>query len=180
MAPPLTCGALAHGAGVSHNHAVKLSAKVDYAIRAALELAAADPNAVKAEAVARAQGIPHAFLENIFADLRRAGLVHSQRGAQGGYRLARSAQEITVADVMRIQLGHLVEIHGERPEDLEYPGAAASMREVWVAVRASMRGVLDQVTLADVVAGDLPPPVEALLRPDEAWRAGYWHPAPGG
>ncbi len=159
---------------------MKLSAKVDYAIRAALELAAAHPHALKGEAVARAQGIPQAFLENIFADLRRAGLVHSQRGAQGGYRLARSPHEITVADVMRIQLGHLVEIHGERPEGLEYSGAAASMREVWVAVRASMRGVLDQVTLADVVAGELPPAVEVLLRSEDAWRAGYWLPGPGG
>ena len=167
------------GAWVLDNHTVKLSAKVDYAIRAALELAAADPNAVKGEAVARAQGIPHAFLENIFADLRRAGLVLSQRGAQGGYRLARSAQEITVADVMRIELGHLVEIQGARPEDLDYSGAAASMRELWVAVRASMRAVLDEVTLADVVAGELPTAVEELLRPEEAWRAGYWRPAPG-
>ncbi len=155
---------------------MKLSAKVDYAIRAALELAAADPNAVTAEAVARAQGIPLPFLENIFADLRRAGLVHSQRGAQGGYRLARSAEEITVADVMRIELGHLVEIHGERPEDLAYPEAAASMREVWVAVRASMRAVLDEVSLAEVVAGDLPPTVQRLLGSAGAWRAGYWSP----
>ncbi|MBA2513179.1 MAG: Rrf2 family transcriptional regulator [Solirubrobacterales bacterium] len=158
---------------------MKLSAKVDYAIRAALELAAAHPNAVKGEAVARAQDIPHAFLENIFADLRRAGLVSSQRGAQGGYRLARPAREITVADVMRIELGHLVEIHGERPEDLDYLGPAALMREVWVAARASMRTVLEAVTLADVVAGELPPAVADLLRSADAWQAGYWSPTAG-
>ena len=158
------------------NRAVKLSAKVDYAIRAALELAAAEPHAVTAEAVARAQGILYPFLENIFADLRRAGLVRSQRGAQGGYRLARSAREITVADVMRVELGHLVEIHGERPEDLVYPEAAASMREVWVAVRASMRSVLDEVSLAEVVAGEFPPTVRRLLGSAGAWQAGYWSP----
>lgn len=158
---------------------MKLSAKADYAIRAAVELAAAEPNAVKGETVARAQEIPHAFLENIFADLVRAGLVRSQRGAQGGYRLARPAHEITVADVMRIELGHLVEIHGERPEDLDYLGPSAALREVWVAARASMRTVLEAVTLADVAAGELPPAVTDLLRSSDAWQAGYWSPTAG-
>jgi Rrf2 family protein len=151
---------------------VRLSARVDYCVRAALELAAAEPEAVKAEGIARAQGIPPRFLANILADLVRAGVARSQRGAEGGYRLARPAKEISIADVIRVEQGFLTDIHGERPEELEYGGAAERLREVWVAARVGYRAVLEQVSLADVVDGSLPPRVKALLERPDAWRSG--------
>ena len=157
---------------------MKLSAKVDYAVRAALELAAAGDCALKGDQIARAQDIPPRFLENILGDLRQAGLVHSQRGSDGGYRLARPAHEITVADVMRIEAGNLADIHGERPEEVRYQGAAERLRDVWVAARTTYRALLEQVTLADVVSGELPAPVIEINSDPDSWRS-HWPPAAG-
>jgi Rrf2 family protein len=129
---------------------VRVSAKVDYALRAMLELAAAD-GLVKGERVATAQGIPQKFLENILLDLRRAELVASQRGAEGGYMLARPAEEITVADVIRAVEGPIASVRGERPDGLSYSGPAAALKDTWLELRAAMRGVLEGTTLADLV-----------------------------
>jgi Rrf2 family protein len=149
---------------------VRVSARADYAIRALLELAAAGPDApVRADAIAQSQAIPAKYLENLLADLRRARLIASQRGVGGGYRLARPAASITLADVIRAIDGPLTGVRDDAPEDVAYPGAAASLREVWIALRASMRGVLEATTLADVATGKLPAPVRRLLRDPEAW-----------
>ncbi len=131
---------------------MRVSAKVDYALRAMAELAAAAPQQLKGERLAGAQGIPQKFLENILVDLRHAGLVASQRGAEGGYRLARDADAITVADVIRAVEGPIASVRGQRPEDALYSGNAAALRDVWIELRAAMRGVLEQTTLADIVA----------------------------
>jgi Rrf2 family protein len=149
---------------------VRVSARADYAIRALLELAAAGPDApVRADAIAHAQAIPSKYLENLLADLRRARLIASQRGIGGGYRLARPATSISLADVIRAIDGPLTGVRDDAPEDVAYPGAAASLREVWIALRASMRGVLEATSLADVATGKLPPTVRRLLRDPEAW-----------
>jgi Rrf2 family protein len=149
---------------------VRVSAKTDYAIRAALELAAApDSKPVKGERIATAQAIPLRFLENILMQLRHAGLVESRRGADGGYRLARAAGDVTLADVIRAIDGPLAGVSGVRPESLEFGGVAEPMREVWIAVRASLRSVLERVTLADVVAGELPDHVRTMLGDEDAW-----------
>jgi Rrf2 family protein len=150
---------------------VKVSAKADYAVRAAAELAAAESGGqpVRAEAIATAQQIPQRFLENILSDLRHAGLVQSVRGAEGGHRLARPASEITVADVIRAVDGPLAAVRGERPEAVSYDGAAASLQVVWIALRKNVRDVIENVTLADLAAGTLPPAIQALTDDPEAW-----------
>ena len=148
---------------------MRVSAKADYAIRAMVELAAAGEGPVKAERIAQAQEIPLKFLENIMTDLRQAALVRSQRGTEGGYWLARPAAEITLAQVLRAVEGPLANVRGRRSEEVEYSGSAAPLREVWIAVRASLRSVLESVTLADVAAGELPPAVEALTADADAW-----------
>ena len=149
---------------------MRVSAKTDYAIRAALELAAApDEKPVKGERIATAQAIPLRFLENILMQLRHAGLVESRRGADGGYRLARPAGEVKLADVIRAIDGPLAGVSGVRPESLGFNGVAEPMREVWIAVRASLRSVLEGVTLADVVAGELPDHVRSMLGDEDAW-----------
>lgn len=149
---------------------MQVNAKVDYALRAMAELANADPTApVKAETIARAQAIPLKFLENILLELRHAGLVISQRGQVGGYRLGRDAQEITLADIIRVVDGPLANVRGLSPERLEYTGPAASLREVWIALRANMRAVLERVTLEDLRTGTLPPEVGALTAAPDAW-----------
>jgi Rrf2 family protein len=149
---------------------VRVSAKTDYALRAALELAAApDEKPVKGERIATAQAIPLRFLENILMQLRHAGLVESRRGAEGGYRLARPAGDVTLADVIRAIDGPLAGVSGARPETLAFAGVAEPMRDVWIAVRASLRGVLEGVTLADVVAGGLPQHVRELVADEDAW-----------
>jgi Rrf2 family protein len=149
---------------------VKTTAKADYAIRAAAELAAApDDGPVKAERIAQAQSIPLKFLENILLDLKRGGIVQSQRGAEGGYWLARPAEEISLADVIRAVEGPLAHVRGMSPDQLAYEGAAEHLREVWIAVRASLRTVLEQVTLADLARGELPEHVAELTRDPEAW-----------
>jgi Rrf2 family protein len=151
---------------------VRISAKTDYAVRAALELAAAPGGDwIKTETVAERQGIPLPFLLNILAELRTAGLVQSRRGAEGGYRLAQPPAEIKIADVIRAIDGPLANIAGERPEDVAYAGAAVALRDVWVALRAKMRIVLEGATLADVSGGILPPEVAVLLEDDDVWRA---------
>ena len=148
---------------------MRLSAKADYAIRAAVELAAAGDGPTKSERIAAAQEIPSKFLENILLDLKQAGVVQSRRGADGGYWLARPADQISLADVIRAVEGPLAYVRGTRPEDLEYRGAAASLQQVFVALRASLRAVLEEVRLADVAAGELPASVLALTDDPDAW-----------
>jgi Rrf2 family protein len=147
---------------------VRTTAKADYAVRAAVELAAVG-GLVNAEQIAQAQGIPLNFLENILRDLRRAGIVESRRGQAGGYALARPAKQISVADVIRAVEGPLANVRGQAPETLAYPGAAEKLRDVWVALRANIRAVLEGVTLADVARGELPARVEELTRDADAW-----------
>ena len=148
---------------------MRITAKVDYAVRAAAEMAAAPEGPVKGEALAERQQIPPKFLENILADLRRSGLVRSQRGADGGYWLARPPADISVADVIRAVEGPLADVHGAPPETVDYQGAAVHLQPVWIATRAALRSVLEAVTVADVVAGDLPPSATRFLDDPEAW-----------
>ena len=149
---------------------MRISAKADYAVRAALELAASPDRApVKGTALAEAQGIPLQFLEQIMLELKRAGLVQTKRGARGGYWLARGGDTVTVADVIRAVEGPLANIHDLSPEETSYPGPAEGLRDVWIAVRANLRAVLEQVTLAELVAGELPDSVARLLEGPEAW-----------
>ena len=137
---------------------MRVSAKADYAIRAMIELAVAEDEGgpVKGDRIAQAQQIPIKFLENILGDLRQGGLVRSQRGAEGGYWLARPAKEIAVADVIRAVEGPIAHVRGVRPEDVEYAGSARPLRDLWIALRANMRAVLETVTLADLARGELP------------------------
>jgi Rrf2 family protein len=151
------------------NGCVRVSAKADYAIRAAVELAAAGEGPLKGDRIAQAQDIPSNFLENILGDLRNAGLVASRRGADGGYWLGRPAEEISLADIIRAVDGPLANVRGVRSEQVAYEGTAAPLRDVWVAVRASLRGVLEQVTLADLARGELPASVKALAADPDAW-----------
>jgi Rrf2 family protein len=148
---------------------MRVSAKADYAVRAALQLAAAGDGPVKGETIADAQDIPLRFLENILAELRHAGLVQSQRGAEGGYWLARKPSEVKIADIIRAVEGPLASVRSERPEELDYHGVAEPLRDVWIALRANIRDVLELVTLADVVERDLPPSVVKLTKGDEVW-----------
>lgn len=141
--------------GVRDNASMRISARADYAVRAALQLAAAqDAGPLKAEAIAEVQGISHKFLEGILGDMRKGGLVQSQRGGNGGYWLARPAESISVADVIRCVEGPLVSVRGERPPDLAYTGPAESLLPLWIALRASVREVLG-VSLAEVAAAEL-------------------------
>ncbi|PZT69417.1 transcriptional regulator [Streptomyces sp. SW4] len=148
---------------------MRISARADYAVRAALLLAGAHDEPLKTEAIAEAQEIPHKFLEGILNDMRRAGLVVSRRGAHGGYRLARPASEISVADVVRAVDGPLVSVRGVRPPELTYSGPAESLLPLWVALRANVRRILEGVSLAEVAAGDLPEFVHALAQDPAAW-----------
>ena len=149
---------------------MRVSAKADYAVRAAAELAASDGNRpLKREEISAAQAIPSKFLETIMLELKHAGVVKSTRGSGGGYSLARPAAEISVADVIRAVDGPLANVRGERVESVEYAGAAQSLRDVWVAVRASLRRVLESTSLQDLVDGDLPDQVRDLTADPEAW-----------
>ena len=148
---------------------MRVSAKADYAIRAAVELAAAGDGPVKGDRIAKAQGIPPNFLENILPDLRNAGIVGSRRGAEGGYWLARPAGEVSLADVFRAVDGPLANVRGVRSDQLSYEGSAEALADVWIAVRASLRGVLEHVTLADVARGELPDHVRQLAADPDAW-----------
>ena len=149
---------------------MRISAKADYAVRAALELAAAaDNEPVKGERLAEAQDIPLQFLEHILLELKHARLIQARRGAKGGYWLARPPEEITVADVIRAVEGPLANIHENAPEELHYAGPAERLRDVWVAVRQGLRAVLENVTLAELAAGELPWRIDAILNDPEAW-----------
>ncbi len=149
---------------------MRISAKADYAVRAAVELAASSgERPVKAERVANAQGIPLNFLENILGELRHAGIVRSHRGADGGFRLAKPPQEVTVADVIRAVEGPLASVRGGPPEQISYDGAAEPLLRVWIAVRANLRMVVEHVTLADIAQDGLPTDVERLAKDPEAW-----------
>src|SRR5947207_5953519 len=148
---------------------MRVSAKVDYAVRAAVELAVAGDGPVKGERIADAQEIPLKFLENILLELKHAGLVQSQRGAEGGYWLARPPEEISLAEVIRAVEGPIANVRGQRPEQVEYEGVAERLREVWIAVRANLRAVLEQVTLADLTEDHLPEPIGRLVKDPDAW-----------
>jgi Rrf2 family protein len=160
--------------GTRENAGMHVSAKADYGMRALLELAAVHADnptrLVKGEAISKAQDIPLKFLEGILRQLRQSGIVASQRGADGGYRLDRDPGEVSIADVVRALDGPLAAIRGQRPEDLDYSGASEHLREVWIAVRASMRHVLEHISLADVASGTLPPSVTDLLDEPGAWQ----------
>ncbi|HYO44949.1 MAG TPA: Rrf2 family transcriptional regulator [Candidatus Limnocylindrales bacterium] len=149
---------------------MRISAKVDYAVRAMCELAAHRADVpLKAEQIASAQEIPLSFLENILVDLRRAGFVRSLRGQVGGYRMAKPATEITIADIIRAVEGPLADVRGMRPESLAFTGSATSLRDVWLATRVGLRRVLERVSVADVVAGTIPTDVAALLEDPDAF-----------
>jgi Rrf2 family protein len=147
---------------------MQIPAKADYAIRALLTLAAADQS-VSAEHLAEQQEIPAKFLGAIMSDLRRGGLVTSQRGPEGGFRLAKSPDEITVADVLRIVSGPMAGVRQQRPETLNYEGEAEHLKEVWVAVRASLREVLEHVSLGQILRGELPKAVTRFTKDPDAW-----------
>jgi Rrf2 family protein len=150
---------------------MRLSARVDYALRAAAELAVAGNSPVTAIQLAEAQQIPPKFLENILGQLRRSGLVRSQRGPEGGYWLAKPAEEISLADIIRAIDGPLLGVRGERPEHVGYEGAARSLQQVWIALRASERGILEKVSLGHIAAGKLPDPVRKLTEDPAAWES---------
>lgn len=150
---------------------MRVSAKSDYALRALIEIAGqSDAAAISAEEIGRLQDIPRGFLQGILADLRRVGIVMSQRGQAGGWRLARDPGDVSVADVIRAVDGPLVSIYGLRPESVAYNESARALQHVWIAARSSLREVLETVTIADLLSGRLPDPVQALTRDDEAWR----------
>lgn len=158
---------------MEQNPVVRISAKVDYAVRAAAELAARSPDRgtrpTTGETIGDAQGIPIKYLENILAEMRRAGIVGSRRGNDGGYWLARDPAEVSIADIVRAVEGPLADVRGEAPEDLEYVGPAKPLERVWVATRAGLRQVLEATTLASIVDDDLPPHIQDLLADDGAW-----------
>jgi Rrf2 family protein len=148
---------------------MRISAKADYAVRAVLELAAAEQPPLKGDQIAEAQAIPVKFLENIMGELKHAGIVQSQRGSEGGYALARPASAIKLADVMRVIEGPLASVHDVRPEALEYKGPAEKLQTAWIALRVSMRRVLEELTLADLAEGKLPRSVLELADAPDAW-----------
>ena len=153
---------------------MRLSARADYALRAAIELAAAQDGHVTAEQLAQAQNIPGKFLETILTHLRRSNIVRSQRGPDGGFWLARPAAEISLADIIRAIDGQLLGVRGERPENVSYPGVAEPLQRVWIALRANERAVLETVTLADIVSGKLPDAIQLLIDSPQAWVLGSW------
>jgi Rrf2 family protein len=151
---------------------MRVTAKVDYAVRAAVVLADAAERGVapiKGEEIATAQQIPVKYLENILSELRQAGIVRSQRGADGGYWLAKPASEVALADIIRAVEGPLANVRGERPEALEYPDGTGALQDVWIATRAALRSVLDLVTLDDVAQARLPRSVKAFASDPKAW-----------
>ena len=160
-------------AQTGQNPSVRVSAKADYGIRALIELATSERETdapVKRDHIGSAQDIPVAFLENILLELKRAGLVRSVRGQQGGFRMARAPEDVALADIIRALEGPLASVRGVRPEELDYAGNAAPLRAVWIAVRASLRSVLEETTLADLLDGTLPESVTALTEGPEAWQ----------
>lgn len=155
-----------------HHALMRISAKADYAVRAALLLAASPTGAlISAESIATTEQIPASFLEGILTGLRRSGIVESRRGANGGFRLARAAASVSIADVVRAVDGPLVFVRDARPSDLQYRGTSAGLLDVWVAVRASVRSVLEETSLEAVLSGDLPAHVRALAESPAAWQS---------
>lgn len=148
---------------------MQVSARGDYAVRAAVALAAAYPTTVSAQALAESQALPRKFLEAVLADLRRAGIVQALRGSEGGYMLSRPPGEIAVGAVLRAVDGPLAGVRGMRPEDTVYAGTAVHLSQLWIAVRSAVRGVVDEVTLAQLVSGRLPAKVRRLTTQPEAW-----------
>ncbi|MGI5152550.1 RrF2 family transcriptional regulator [Plantactinospora sp. CA-294935] len=149
---------------------MQISARGDYAVRAGLGLAAAYPALMSAQALATEQDLPRKFLEAVLADLRRAGIVKAQRGAEGGYTLARSPREVTVGMILRAVDGPLAGIRGLRPEQTRYDGAAENLPRLWVAVRAAVRDVVDEVSLAELISGRMPAHVRKLTTRPDAWQ----------
>lgn len=145
-----------------------ITARVDYAVRTLLELAAAD-GVVKAETIAAAAQIPPKVLESVLAELRRADLVLSRRGPDGGYRLGRPAPRISVADVIRAVESPLASVRGQRPEDVRYPGAGEPLQQVWIALRVNIRAVLENVSIADIAENQLPGFIAELVADPGAW-----------
>jgi Rrf2 family protein len=154
---------------IGENGPVRVSAKADYAVRAAVELAASDHLPIKAEQIANNQSIPLTFLVKILHELRTAGLVRTQRGPEGGHELARAATDISIADVLRAVEGPLAEVRGNPPESLHYAGSAEPLQRVWIALRTNMRGVLETVSLADVAGDRLPNEIDVLADNRESW-----------
>jgi Rrf2 family protein len=148
---------------------MRVTARVDYAVRAARELGLAHPGTLTAEAIADRQALPLAFTKQILARMRRAGIVAAQRGGEGGYRLGAPPDEVSVADIVRAVEGPLADVRGEPPEDLDYPGDGEVLRRLWIATRASLRSVLEHVTVADLAGGELPDPVDGLTTQSGAW-----------
>ncbi|HYN94745.1 MAG TPA: Rrf2 family transcriptional regulator [Pilimelia sp.] len=149
---------------------MQISARGDYAVRAALSLAASYPALLSAQTISQQQELPHKFLEAVLADLRRAGLVRAQRGAEGGYTLTQPPAEISVGQVLRAVDGPLAGVRGMRPEETKYDGAAENLPWLWVAVRAAVRDVVDEVNLAELVTGRMPARVRKLTTRPDAWQ----------
>jgi Rrf2 family protein len=149
---------------------MRVSAKADYAVRAAAELASSPDGPVKGERLADAQDIPLQFLEHILLDLKHSGIVRARRGAKGGYWLAKPAEEVSIADVIRAVEGPIAHVQSAPPESITYQGSASELQTVWIAVRASLRDVLESTSLADLVSGELPANVKELADSKDAWQ----------
>lgn len=150
---------------------MRVSTKSDYALRALIEIAGRDGGApVSAEELGRVQDIPHGFLQSILADLRKADIVVSQRGQSGGWRLAKPAAQVNVAEVIRAVDGPLVSVYGLRPESVSYSGSAVSLQPVWIAARRALRDVFESVTIAQLASGDLPEAVTSRTDDEDAWQ----------
>lgn len=150
---------------------MRVSAKSDYALRALIEISSDNGSGpISAEQIGRRQDIPHGFLQTILADLRRAGIVTSVRGQSGGWRMARSGDEVSIADIIRAVDGPLVSVYGLRPEAVQYNDSAMVLQLVWVAARANLRDVFESVTVQMLAAGVLPPDIIELTKKDDAWR----------
>ncbi len=169
MANPITSDIAGTTWSIRETACMHLTATADYALRAVVEIAAAEPDHTTAERISKAQGIPLKFIENILGTLKRAGIVNARRGVDGGYWLAKPAGHITLADVIRAVEGPLANVRGTRPEQVRYSGAARPLKDVWIAVRVNLRSVLEKVTLQDIVDAKLPAPVMKLTRRSEAW-----------
>lgn len=158
------------GARAGHDSQVQISARGDYAVRAALSLAQAYPALMSAQAIAQEQDMPRKFLEAVLADLRRAGVVRAQRGAEGGYTLSHPPRDVAIGQIIRAVDGPLAGVRGLRPEETQYTGAAENLPNLWVAVRAAVREVLDEVSLADLISGRMPAHVRKLTTRPDAWQ----------
>ena len=162
--------ALAAVASARHDGHVQISARGDYAVRAALSLAKAHPSLMSAQAIAQDQDMPRKFLEAVLADLRRAGVVRAQRGAEGGYTLSQPPRDVTVGQILRAVDGPLAGVRGMRPEETKYSGAAENLPNLWVAVRSAVREVLDEVSLPELLSGRMPAHVRKLTTRPDAWQ----------